>query len=171
VLKVHIEATHSTWKSGSIYYPPRHERNSPPPPTPSPGDPAITFTVRVKNITGQPLDLTIASYEAAFYDVEVLSPDGTLFWRFGSRLSLLGIFTSLPFSPGEEKVYQVQWDLKGNCPEGTVRERLFGDCPDVKAPPGVYEAIGSVEYFPDPNAHPPERKTIQSQPLTFEITS
>jgi hypothetical protein len=82
-LKVQVEAFPSTWKEGSELYRPYwaqpYSSYRPAPPSPSPGDPAITFTVRVKNTSDSFLYVSHSSAGkngAGLFDLKILSEDG-----------------------------------------------------------------------------------------------
>jgi len=167
VLKVQVEVRHDVWKEGSISYPTARRPYQPAPyPTPSSGDPAITFTIRIKNTSNSHLQLTLLG---ELYDVKVVSEDGTVFWWLSRSRIVVGRFNGTTFSPGEEKSYEQQWDLRSNCPFGTIDERFFFDCPKVLAKSGMHMAIGLAGYYPDPNGDPGYQDSIESEPVTFEI--
>lgn len=85
----------------------------------------ITFTLTVRNEGSKTLDLV--SRTSQIYDIEVYQEPGTLVWNWAHDMSFFMVITTVTLQPGEQKTYQVIWNVRSNegepVPSGTYSAR------------------------------------------------
>lgn len=75
-------------------------------------DGTISFTLTVRNESSKTLDLVSATSQ--IYDIEVYQEPGILVWNWAYGLSFPQVVTTVTLQPGEEKTYQVTWNVCSN---------------------------------------------------------
>ncbi|MCX8159704.1 MAG: BsuPI-related putative proteinase inhibitor [Candidatus Saccharicenans sp.] len=94
-------------------------------------DGTITFTLTLRNEGSRSLELV--STTSQIYDLEIYREPGVLVWNWAHDLSFATVITTVTLQPGEQKTYQVTWNIRSNqgdpVPPGTygARARLVTD--------------------------------------------
>jgi hypothetical protein len=135
------------------------------------GNNLLAFTVRVRNISDSPVVVHTLD-EPFFFDIKVLSDDGTPVWwllKEPSHLLIRRGETKRTFNPGEEASFSYVWNMTGNCPIPPYPSETL--CSYQFLPSGTYKVIGSAHFnVPPIQTDRLGSHAILSEPVTIEIT-